>query len=65
MSGIFYDPGRRNLRRVNGPADPRWLLVTHDLHAGTHHCRRILREWLAPEDLTLVDWSGVEDAGRG
>ncbi len=61
MSGIFYDPRQRRLRRVDGAADHGWMLVTHNLQASAHHCRRIMREWLAPEDLVMVDWSGVED----
>lgn len=57
MSGIFYDPSARRLRKVRGSADPSWTLVTHNLDAGIHQCRRILREWVSPEDLRTMDWS--------
>jgi hypothetical protein len=62
MSGIFYDPAGKNLRRVHGAPEPGWMLVTHNVHAGVHACRRILREWLATEDLVRMDWSIVEEA---
>ncbi|MGI8927673.1 MAG: hypothetical protein ACR2HN_13675 [Tepidiformaceae bacterium] len=65
MSGIFYDPHGRRLRVVQGPAEPGWLLVTHNVQAGTHQCRRILREWLAPADLINIDWSGVDVTRSG
>jgi hypothetical protein len=64
MSGIFYDPAHRSLRRVHGAPDPEWLLVTHNVHAGVHACRRVLREWLGPEELVRLDWSALEESGR-
>ena len=60
MSGIFYDSRSRQLRKVQGSPDPAWTLVTHNLEAGEHHCRRILREWVSPEDLRSIDWSAAE-----
>jgi hypothetical protein len=42
---------------VRGAADPSWTLVTHNLDAGVHLCRRILREWVPAEDLRNIDWS--------
>lgn len=59
MSGIFYDPGARRLHAVQGSPDPCWLLVTHNLNAGPHHCRRIMREWLDPDEILRVDWSAI------
>ncbi len=60
MSGIFYDSRARQLRKVQGCADPAWTLVTHNLEAGEHQCRRILREWVSPEDMRAIDWSVSE-----
>lgn len=60
MSGIFYDSQSRRLRRVRGQADPSWTLVTHNLDAGAHQCRRILREWVSPEDLRAIDFSTAD-----
>lgn len=60
MNGIFYDPDGRRLVRVQGAPHPTWLLVTHDLNPPANHCRRVLREWVATEDLLLVDWSSVD-----
>jgi hypothetical protein len=60
MSGIFYDPHRRRLHIVHGAADPRWTLVTHNVCAGIHQCRRIMREWLPSDELGEVDWSGIQ-----
>ena len=59
MSGIFYDPAAQRLLRVEREADPAWMLVTHDLDASEHRCRRILGEWLPFEALRRVDWSGL------
>ena len=59
MTGIFYDPARRRLHVVAGPPHPDWLFVTHDTGARPHQCRRIMRDWLPPEELCRVDWSGV------
>lgn len=56
MTGIFYDPRTRKLHAVITRPEPGWMLVTHNLEAGLHHCRRIMREWLAPDDLFRVDW---------
>ncbi len=64
MSGIFYDSRSRRLRKVRGQADPSWTLVTHNLDAGEHQCRRILREWVSPEDLQTVDFSAAGPALR-
>jgi hypothetical protein len=55
MTGIFYDPAARRLRTVeHGVPDPAWTFVTHDLRAGTHQCRRILREWLPADVVAAV-----------
>ena len=60
MSGIFYDPRSRRLRKVRqGFADPAWTLVTHNLEAGEHQCRRILREWVSLEEMRAIDWSAA------
>ncbi|MEX2080151.1 MAG: hypothetical protein WEC33_00920 [Dehalococcoidia bacterium] len=59
MSGIFYDPTGRRLHVVTGTPEPHWTFVTHDTRARVHHCRRIMREWLGPEDLFRVDFSAV------
>lgn len=61
MSGIFYDATLRRVVRVTGTPDPSWKLVTHDLTPAVNHCRRILREWMATEDLFLVDWSVLRE----
>lgn len=61
MSGIFYDPKGRRLRSVRGTPDAGWTLVTHNLNAGVHQCRRIMREWLPAEELTRVDWTLADD----
>lgn len=58
MSGIFYDPARRRLRVVEGAAEPGWLFVTHNLGAGGHQCRRILRECLPAAELHTIDFNG-------
>ncbi len=63
MSGIFYDPNRRRLHVVTGPPEPGWLFVTHDIGARPHQCRRIMRDWLPPDELYRVDWSGVRQPG--
>ena len=61
MSGIFYDSRSRCLRKVRGQqADPSWTLVTHNLDAGAHQCRRILREWVSPEDLKVIDFTSSD-----
>ncbi|MBK6320136.1 MAG: hypothetical protein IPI85_08085 [Dehalococcoidia bacterium] len=57
MTGIFYDPKSRRLHAVVTCPESGWLLVTHNLDAGLYHCRRIMREWLSPEDLFLVEWT--------
>ncbi|MCS7294846.1 MAG: hypothetical protein NZ761_05570 [Dehalococcoidia bacterium] len=59
MKGIYYDRSRRMVHRVVGQAEPGWTLVTHDLGASVHHCRRILGEWLPPDELRSIDWSGL------
>ncbi|WP_322796842.1 hypothetical protein [Tepidiforma sp.] len=56
MSGIFYDPRTRRLHAVTAHPDPSWTLVTHNLRASVHQCRRIMSEWLSSEELWLVDW---------
>ncbi len=57
MSGIFYDPKERRLRRVDGKPDSNWQLVTHNQQAGVHQCRRIMREWLPAEEFCSIDWN--------
>ena len=63
MSGIFYDPKGRRLRAVHGTPDAGWTLVTHNLNAGVHQCRRILREWLPSEEVVRIDWAATEEGG--
>lgn len=59
MSGIFYDPKSRKLRRVDECPDEQpaadWQLVTHNVDAGLHQCRRIMREWLKPEEVGRLE----------
>ncbi|MEO8538625.1 MAG: hypothetical protein ABI577_02715 [bacterium] len=57
MSGIFYDPAARRLHAVHTNPEPSWTLVTHNLDANLHHCRRIMREWLPQEELFHIDWT--------
>ena len=59
MTGIFYDPRSRRLCGVHDRAEPGWRLVTHDLAASPHQCRRIMSEWLSPDDLRRVDWTTI------
>lgn len=62
MSGIFYDPQARRLRAVDsGTPRPEWAFVTHNLDAGEYHCRRIMREWLPNEVLSMIDWSDCRE----
>lgn len=56
MPGIFYDPTRRTLHRVDERPEDGWLLVTHDVAASSNRCRRIMREWLPSADLFAIDW---------
>jgi hypothetical protein len=56
MSGIFYDSATRRLYAVDEAPDPAWTLVTHNVNAGPHQCRRIMREWLSVEEIWNVDW---------
>lgn len=65
MAGIFYDPRAHRIHAVHGTADPCWTLVTHNLNAGPHHCRRIMREWLAPDEIQRVDWSVLSSLRSG
>ncbi|MBN9492650.1 hypothetical protein J0H33_04795 [bacterium] len=60
MAGIFYDPSHRKLHIVSGAPQPGWTLVTHNCSAGLHHCRRILREWLPPEEAFAADWGRTD-----
>lgn len=64
MAGIFYDPHARKLHVVSGAPRPGWSLVTHDCAAGLYHCRRILREWLPPEEAIAADWGLPSDDQR-
>lgn len=64
MAGIFYDPHARKLHVVAGAPRPGWSLVTHDCAAGLYHCRRILREWLPPEEAIAADWGVSSDDKR-
>jgi hypothetical protein len=58
MSGIFYDPGARALRRVkDGHARAEWALVTHSLTRTENQLRRIMREWLPNDVIQSVDFS--------
>jgi hypothetical protein len=45
------------LHAVHANPEPGWTLVTHNLEAGLHHCRRIMREWLPQDEIFLVDWT--------
>ncbi len=56
MSGIYYDPAGRRLHLVLGAAEPAWPLVTDNLAAPAHRCRRILRGWLPPEEIDAIEW---------
>jgi hypothetical protein len=60
MSGIFYDPRTRKLRRVDGKPPAEWQLVTHNVDAGLHQCRRIMREWLRAEEISGIDFTPGE-----
>jgi hypothetical protein len=57
MAGIFYDPASRRLHAVHSAPDSRWTLVTHNINASAHLCRRIMSEWLSPDDMGRVDWT--------
>jgi hypothetical protein len=57
MRGIFYDPGAYRLHAVMTDPEPSWTLVTHNLNASAHHCRRIMREWLGADEMFRVDWN--------
>ncbi|MEI2659847.1 MAG: hypothetical protein V9G11_07855 [Bifidobacterium adolescentis] len=57
MSGIFYDPAERRLHAVQTDPEPGWTLVTHNLEASVHHCRRIMREWITTDEMFRIDWS--------
>lgn len=57
MAGIFYDPVSRRLLAVRATPDAHWTLVTHNVNAGAHLCRRIMSEWLSPEDMVRVEWT--------
>lgn len=57
MSGIFYDPANRSLHHVSDAPQRGWRLITHDMNASTHQCRRIMREWLSTEDLNSIQWA--------
>jgi hypothetical protein len=62
--GIFYDRQGRALRVVIEASEPEWVLVTHDCTASPHLCRRIMGEWLSPEELASIDWSVLPGAHR-
>jgi hypothetical protein len=62
MSGIFYDPTNRRLHAINGSPAEGWRLVTHNLEASPHQCRRIMSEWLSRQDLLAVEFE-VRQAG--
>jgi hypothetical protein len=57
MTGIFYDPASRRLHAVLSAPESRWTLVTHNINASPHLCRRIMSEWLSPDDICRVDWT--------
>ena len=57
VSGIFYDPKGRRLHCVQGKPDAEWTLVTHNLNAGGHQCRRIMREWLPSDEIGRIDFT--------
>jgi hypothetical protein len=60
VAGIYYDRRAHRLRAVPGAADPEWTFITHNVAAGRHQCRRIMGEWLSPEELASIDWSALE-----
>jgi len=62
MQGIFYDRKGRQLHRVTGSGPSDWLLVTHNLDAGAHYCRRSMAEWLSKEELLAIDWEAFSAA---
>ena len=59
MQGIFYDRKGRRLHKVTGGGQPDWLLVTHNLDASAHHCRRAMAEWLSREELLALEWEAL------
>lgn len=61
MSGIFYDPKARKLRRVEAHPEKDWQLVTHNVDAGVHQCRRIMREWLKPEEVGTLEFTRANE----
>ena len=61
VSGIFFDPGSRRVFQARVGPEPAWVLVTHNLGARPHHCRRIMREWMATEELFSVDFSAITE----
>lgn len=66
MSGIFYDPASNRLRVVaRGAAHPLWTLVTHNMAANDHHCRRILGELMPAEAVRTVDLAHNERNAAG
>ena len=64
VSGIFFDPQSMRILCVVSAPEPGWVLVTHNLGARAHQCRRIMREWLAIEELFAVDFSAITMADR-
>jgi len=65
VSGIFYDREERRLRAVRGSAHPGWTLVTHNMEAGPHLCRRIMREWVPPDEVLAIDFTGLGERLAG
>jgi hypothetical protein len=61
MSGIFFDPGELRVLPVLAGPEPGWVLVTHNLGARAHQCRRIMREWLGAEELFVVDFTAIAE----
>ncbi len=57
MIGIVYDRNTKQLRRIDGPLEPSCALVTHNLGARRHRCRRILQEWLPANEVREIDFS--------
>jgi len=60
MTGISYDPFSRRIRALrDGRPEPGWALITHNLQAAPHQCRRIMREWLSSEELGAIDFGAI------
>ena len=59
MSGIFSIQSLESSAALTNPGGRRRRLqfVTHNVDAGLHQCRRIMREWVKPEELGPVEFT--------